>query len=51
MELPEVRTTVGNTGLVRPTNGLGFSPDFVDCPQCQTRKETQINLVLSEHIK
>ena len=51
MELPEIRTTVGNVGQVRPTNGLGFSPDFVDCPRCQSRKETQIELVPSEHTR
>ena len=51
MELPEIRTTVGNEGLVRPTNGLGFSSDFVDCPRCQSRKETRINPIPSEHTR
>ncbi|MCJ1390485.1 hypothetical protein MMC18_003344 [Xylographa bjoerkii] len=45
--LPPMRE-VGNAGLVRPTDGLGFEPDFVDCPNCRQRRVTIVNRVASE---
>lgn len=39
---------IGNAGLVRPTNGLGFDPDFVDCPNCQKRRSTVVKKAASE---
>ncbi len=45
---PSPMREVGNAGLVRPTDGLGFEPDFVDCPNCRKRTETIVNRVASE---
>ncbi|KAF6228956.1 hypothetical protein HO133_007068 [Letharia lupina] len=45
---PPPMRVVGNAGLVRPTDGLGFEPDFVDCPNCRERRETIVNRVASE---
>lgn len=45
---PSPMREVGNAGLVRPTDGLGFEPDFVDCPNCRKRSETIVNRVASE---
>ena len=45
---PPPMREVGNAGLVRPTDGLGFEPDFVDCPNCRKRRETIVNRVASE---
>lgn len=39
---------IGNAGLVKPTYGLGFSPDFIDCPSCRRRQMTQVTMVPSE---
>ena len=44
LELVEVE----NSGLVRPAHGLGFEPDFVDCPQCRGRRMTQVTKIPSE---
>ena len=44
LELDEVN----NSGLVRPTHGLGFEPDFVDCPNCRRRRKTLIVKAPSE---
>ena len=44
MELKEV----GNAGLVRPANGLGLQPDWVDCPNCERRQKTQVHKIPSE---
>lgn len=42
---------VGNAGLVRPTNGLAFGPEWVDCPNCRKRQKTQVSKMPSEHSK
>lgn len=40
---------VGNAGLVRPTNGLGLEPDWIDCPNCNLRRKTEVVGKPSEH--
>ena len=45
---PPPMREIGNAGLVRPTDGLNFEPDFVDCPNCRTRRKTVVKRVPSE---
>ena len=41
--------TYGNAGAVRPIDGLGFEPDFVDCPYCEMRVKTKTNKLENEN--
>ena len=41
--------TYGNAGNVRPMDGLGFEPDYVDCPYCEMRVRTKTQKVENEN--
>lgn len=42
---------IGNAGLVRPIQGVGRNPEWVDCLICQKRVKTIIEKVPSETTK
>lgn len=48
---PPPMREIGNAGLVRPTDGLGFESDIVDCPNCRKRRETVVKRVPSEYTR
>lgn len=48
---PTQREIVRNAGQVKLPNGLGFDPDWVDCPTCRMRRKTKIIKVPSEHTR
>ena len=47
----EEHIEIGAMGQVRPTNGLGHTPDWVDCPTCRKRRMTVVTRIPSERTK
>ena len=39
---------IGAMGRVRPTDGLGQTSDWVDCPTCEKRRKTIVTRIPSE---